>query len=356
MIRTFIHETRPVRVVFGAGSLASLADEVDRLELRRVLIVSTAGRGAALAERVQAALGERAAAVHPGAVMHTPTHATEAAMRVVEDCRADAVLAVGGGSAIGLAKAIALRTGLPQVALPTTYAGSEMTPILGETRDGTKKTVRTPKVVPGMVVYDVDLTLDLPADVSGPSGMNAIAHGVEALYAPDGNSLIALIAETGIESLARSLPVIAEEPADREARTDALYGAWLCGTALGSVTMGLHHKLCHVLGGLFDLPHALAHAILLPEVVAYNAEAAPETMSRVARALDTDDAVTGLRRLDDCLGIRQGLGDLGMPADGIDMATERLLSEGCQNPRALEPDAIRELLRRAYGSARKRTG
>lgn len=351
MIDPFIHETRPVRVIFGAGSLASLADEVDRLAVRRVLIVSTARRGAALAHRVQAMLGERTAAVHPGAVMHAPTHATEAAMQVVEDCRADAVLAVGSGSAIGLAKAIALRTGLPQIALPATYAGSEMTPILGETRDGAKKTVRTPKIVPGLIVYDVELTLDLPPDVSAPSGMNAIAHAVEALYAPDGNPLIALLAETGIGHLARALPVIVDEPRNRGARTDALYGAWLCGTALGSVTMGLHHKLCHVLGGLFDLPHALTHAILLPEVTAHNAEAAPAAMARVARALGSEDAAAGLRQLNARLGIHQGLGDLGMPAAGVEAATERLMTEGCSNPRPFEQDTIVELLRRAHGTA-----
>lgn len=351
MIQPFIHETRPARVVFGAGSLASLEAEVDRLGLQRVLVVCTAGRGATLAACVQAALGECVGAVHPGAVMHTPTRVTEEAMQVLAECHADAVLAVGGGSAIGLAKAIVLRTGLPQIALPTTYAGSEMTPILGETEAGAKKTVRTPKVVPGLVVYDVDLTLDLPPDVSGPSGMNAIAHGVEALYAPDGNPLIALLAATGIESLARSLPVIAGEPRDREARTDALYGAWLCGMALGSVTMGLHHKLCHVLGGLFDLPHALTHATLLPEVATYNTEAAPAAMAQVARALGTEDAATGLRQLNARLGIHQGLGDLGMPAQGIEAATERLMADGCSNPRVLEPGAIRKLLQRAHAAA-----
>lgn len=351
MIPAFVHETPPVRVVFGAGSLASLADEVDRLGVGRVLVVSTARRGAALATRVQAVLGERAAAVHVGAVMHTPRRATEQAIRVVEDCRADAVLAAGGGSAIGLAKAVALRTDLPHIAVPTTYAGSEMTPILGETEDGVKKTVRTPKVVPGLVVYDPDLTLDLPPEVSGPSGMNAIAHAVEALYAPDGNPLVSLLAEAGIECLARSLPVIAGEPGDRAARADALYGAWLCGTALGSVTMGLHHKLCHVLGGLFDLPHALTHAILLPEVTAHNAEAAPAAMARLARALGADDAAAGLRRLNARLGIQQGLGDLGVPAEHIETAIEHLMAEGCSNPRALERDAIRELLRRAHAAA-----
>lgn len=350
MIEPFIHESRPVRVVFGAGSLDLLAGEVERLGIRRVLVVSTAGHGAALAERVQAMLDGRAIAVHPAAVMHAPVRVTEEAMRVVTECRADAVLAVGGGSAIGLAKAIVRRAELPQIALPTTYAGSEMTPILGETDDGRKTTVRDPKMQPGLVVYDPDLTLELPSDVSGPSGMNAIAHGVEALYAPDGNPLIELIAQTGIGYLARALPVIADEPGDRAARTDALYGAWLCGTALGSITMGLHHKLCHVLGGLFDLPHAPTHAILLPEVAAYNTGAAPEAMSRIAEALGADDAATGLRELNARLGIRRKLGDLGMPADGIETATERLLNEGCSNPRALERDAIRELLRRSHGT------
>ena len=188
----------------------------------------------------------------------------------------------------GLGKAIALRTDLPQIVLPTTYAGSEMTPILGETKDGVKTTQRTPKVLPEVVIYDVDLTLGLPPAIAATSGMNAMAHAVEALYAKDRNPVISLMAEEGIRSLARALPGIAEDPQDREARSDALYGAWLCGTCLGAVGMALHHKLCHVLGGAFDLPHAETHTIVLPHAVAYNASAAPDAMDRVARALGAE--------------------------------------------------------------------
>lgn len=350
MIPNFVHEAVPTRVVFGAGSLARLADEIDRLQLRRVLVVSSAGRGAELAASVRQALGDRTAGGHAAAVMHTPVNVTDAALQVVRACHADAVLAVGGGSAVGLAKAIALRTDLPQIAVPTTYSGSEMTPILGETEDGVKTTRRTPKVRPGLVIYDVDLTLGLPLAVSGASAMNAVAHAVEAMYAPDRDPLTSLLAETGIGRIARALPVIAGEPSNRDARADALYGAWLCGMALGSVSMGLHHKLCHILGGMFDLPHALVHAVLLPEVVAFNAEAAPQAMAAVGRGLGVDDPAAGLRALNARLGIGRNLADLGMPAGGIDAATDRLLEEGCANPRELDRAGVGELLRRAHGS------
>ncbi len=201
---------------------------------------------------------------------------------------------MGGGSTTGLGKAIALRTDLPQIVLPTTYAGSEMTPILGETRDSAKTTLRDPKVLPEVVIYDVELTLGLPASVSAASGMNAIAHAVEALYARDRNPLISLAGEEGVAALARALPKILDAPRDHEARSEALYGAWLCGVCLGTVGMALHHKLCHALGGSFGLPHAETHAIVLPHAAAYNAPAAPAALACVARALGTDDAARGL--------------------------------------------------------------
>lgn len=348
MMTSFTHESPPMRVSFGTGSVDGLVAELERLGAGRALVLSTPGRGAALAERVSDALAGQVAGTHAGAVMHTPTDATERALGVVRDRRAGALVAVGGGSAIGLAKALALRTGLPWIAVPTTYAGSEMTPILGETEGGVKTTRRTRAVLPAAVIYDVALTLGLPADLSGASGLNAIAHGVEALYAPDGSPLVALMAEQGIAALARALPAIAAAPADAEARADALYGAWLCGIALGSAGMGLHHGLCHVLGGAFDLPHAHTHATVLPHVAAYNATAAPEAMAAVARALGTHDAAEGLYRLDAALGIRGGLRALGMPADGIDRATERILEAAPANPRPIEREAVRGLIRRAW--------
>lgn len=337
-----------MRVSFGAGRSGETAAEVVRLGAGRALVLATPGRGKALAERVADSLGEAAAGVHAGAVMHTPASVTEQALGVVRHCRADALVAVGGGSAMGLAKAIALRTGLPWIAVPTTYAGSEMTPILGETAGGVKRTRRTPEVLPSAVVYDPELTVGLPASLSGPSGLNAIAHGVEALYAPDGNPLVSLLAERGIATLARALPAIAADGGDREARGDALYGAWLCGMALGAVRMALHHKMCHVLGGLFDLPHAQTHAVVLPHVAAYNAVAAPGALAAVARALGATDAAQALHALNRRLGIEGGLAQLGMPGDGVAVVTERVLDEGCTNPRPLERDALHDLVGRAW--------
>src|SRR3954454_16130730 len=345
---SFVYEALPTRVVFGSGTIARIREEVERLGVRRVLVLSTPGRGEGQANEIAALLGERSAGVHAGAVMHTPIDATEKALSVVRERAADALVAVGGGSTTGLGKAIALRTDLPQVALPTTYAGSEVTPILGETKDGVKTTQRTLKVLPEVVIYDVDLTLGLPAAISRTSGMNAIAHAVEALYATDRNPVISLLAEDGIAALARALPRISEAPQDRTARSDALYGAWLCGTCLGAVSMALHHNLCHVLGGTFDLPHAETHTVILPHATAYNASAAPEVMMRVARALGRPDPPRVFYELAGRLGAKRSLRALGMPQDGIERVVEQTMATPYPNPRPLDGSAIRELIVRAW--------
>ncbi|GEO17165.1 maleylacetate reductase [Microvirga aerophila] len=347
-MQPFVYEALPTRVVFGSGTVGQLRAEAERLGVRRVLVLSTPGRGEAQAREIAALLGDLAVGVHAGAVMHTPVNVTEKALQVVEELGADAVVAVGGGSTTGLGKAIALRTDLPQIVLPTTYAGSEMTPILGETQDGVKTTQRTPKVLPEVVIYDVDLTLGLPPAIAATSGVNAMAHAVEALYARDRNPVTSLMAEDGIRSLAQALPKIVGDPQDNEARTDALYGAWLCGACLGAVGMALHHKLCHVLGGSFDLPHAETHTIVLPHAVAYNAPAAPEAMERIARALGTSDAAQGLFALAGRLGAKQALRDIGMPADGIGQAVKAAVASPYWNPRPIEEVGLRDLLTRAW--------
>jgi maleylacetate reductase len=347
-MQPFVYDALPTRVVFGSGTVAQLRGEAERLGVRRVLVLSTPGRGEAQAHEIAGLLSELAVGIHAGAVMHTPVEATDKALEVVGELEADAVVAVGGGSATGLGKAIALRTDLPQIVLPTTYAGSEMTPILGETKDGVKTTQRTPKVLPEVVIYDVDLTLGLPPAIAVTSGINAMAHAVEALYARDRNPVISLMAEEGIRSLARALPGIVEDPHDREARANALYGAWLCGACLGAVGMALHHKLCHVLGGTFDLPHAETHTIVLPHAAAYNAPAAPDPMDRIARALGVADAASGLFELAGRLGAKQALRDIGMPADGVGQAVKATLAAPYWNPRPLEEDALRNLLTRAW--------
>jgi alcohol dehydrogenase class IV len=344
----FVYEALPTRVVFGSGTISQLRPEAERLGVRRVLVLSTPGRGEAQAREIATLLGDLAVGIHAGAVMHTPIEATERALQVVRELGADAVVAVGGGSTTGLGKAIALRTDLPQIVIPTTYAGSEMTPILGETRDGMKTTQRTPKVLPEVVIYDVDLTLGLPPAIAATSGMNAMAHAVEALYANDRNPVISLMAEEGIRSLARALPGIIDNPQAREARADALYGAWLCGACLGAVGMALHHKLCHVLGGAFDLPHAETHTIVLPHAAAYNAPAAPDAMERIARALGVTDAARGLFELVGRLGAKQALRDIGMPADGVELAVKAAMAAPYWNPRPVGEDELRDLLTRAW--------
>lgn len=348
MIEPFVYQPLPVRVIFGAGTVAQVAAELERIGARRALVLSTPGRAEAQAQTIAASLGDHAAGVFAGAVMHTPVVVTERALAVVEERAADALVAIGGGSTTGLAKAIALRTDLPQIVLPTTYAGSEMTPILGETGDGRKTTRQDPRILPEIVIYDVELSLDLPVAVAAVSGINAIAHAVEALYARERNPVTSLMAEDGIAALAAALPRIAQAPRDRAARSEALYGAWLCGVCLGTVGMALHHKLCHVLGGAFGLPHAETHTIVLPHAVAYNAPAAPLAMARVARALRAADAALGLRELADRLGAKRSLRELGMPENGIEIAVAQTMAAPYWNPRPLDAAMIRALLVRAW--------
>ncbi|WP_439498176.1 maleylacetate reductase [Bosea sp. (in: a-proteobacteria)] len=343
----FVYQASPARIVFGSGTLKRLPDEAERLGLRRLLVLTTPEQEAQ-GRAVAKLLGTAAAGLFPGAVMHTPVSVTEQALAVATELGADGIVAVGGGSTTGLGKAIALRTGLPQIVLPTTYAGSEMTPILGETADGVKKTQTTAKVLPGTVIYDVDLTLGLPPGISAASGVNAIAHAAEALYARDGNPIVALMAEEGIRALAGALPGIVEEPRDAEARSGALYGAWLCGMCLGAVGMALHHKLCHTLGGSFDLPHAETHTIVLPHALAYNAPAAPQAMARIAAALGSEDALSGLDDLLERLQVKRGLKQIGMPAQGVDRAADLAIANPYWNPRAIERAPLREVIRRAY--------
>jgi alcohol dehydrogenase class IV len=347
----FVYNANPGRVLFGAGTLSRLPAEIERLSLERVLVLATVVQEST-AQQLARQIGPRAVAVFADARMHTPVEVTERAMGLVVARGIDGLVAVGGGSTTGLAKAIALRTDLPQIVVPTTYAGSEMTPILGETHAGRKATQSSPKVLPEVVIYDVDLTLTLPVPLSVTSGINAMAHAVEALYAREANPLISMLAEACIAALARGLRGIVASPSDRSARSEALYGAWLGGVCLGSVGMALHHKLCHTLGGLFDLPHAETHTAVLPHAVAYNREAAPAAMHAIARALHADDAAGGIHDLASSLGATMALRDLGMPESGIAAATELSLASPYWNPRPLDRTGIQALLTQAYQGSR----
>ncbi|HZQ60869.1 MAG TPA: maleylacetate reductase, partial [Casimicrobiaceae bacterium] len=227
----------------------------------------------------------------------------------------------------------------------------EMTPILGETVDGRKVTQRSAKVLPETTVYDIDLTLSLPARVTAASGMNAIAHAVEGLYAHDANPITSLMAAEGIAALAHALPQLVDAPDDAGARRDALYGAWLCGCCLGSMAMGLHHKLCHTLGGMFGLPHAETHAVVLPYATAYNIGAAPRAMRSIASALDASRADAGLHDLARRLPLPRTLRELGMPEHGIDAAADEAVKSPYPNPRPLEHAAIRDLIAAAWSGS-----
>lgn len=348
-IDKFVYTAHPARVIFGSGTTGQLPEEVERLGARRALVLSTEPQRRQ-AEAIAALLGETAAGLFTGAVMHTPVDVSERATALAREIGADVVVSIGGGSTTGLGKAIALRTDLPQIVLPTTYAGSEMTPILGETADGVKRTQTTPKVLPEVVIYDVDQTLDLPSGISGTSGVNAIAHAVEALYARERNPVISALALEAIGALYQALPEIAREPRNLAARTGALYGAWLCGICLGSVGMALHHKLCHTLGGSFDLPHAETHTIVLPHALAYNAPSIPDVMQRLETVLGGEPS-RALYGLAGRIGAPGGLGTLGMPEEGIEKATTLALANAYWNPRSLERDAIRDLIARAHAGA-----
>ena len=342
------------RVVFGQGSLARIADEVQLLGCRRPYVLSDAHHVDGAAARVLQLLGDQVAGFSTEATMHTPVDVTERVLQRLHAAAPDCLVSLGGGSTTGLSKALALRTDLPQIVIPTTYAGSEATPILGQTEQGRKTTLRSPKVLPRTIVYDIDLTLGMPAHLSVVSGMNAMAHAVEALYAKDGNPVTAMLAEQGIAALARALPVIVADTRNVGARSDALFGAWACGNCLGTVGMALHHKLCHTLGGSFDLPHAETHTVILPHVAAFNAAAAPQALQRVARALGVDKAGAGLFDLAESLGAPTSLKDIGMSESDLDKAAEIATSAPYWNPRAVDRSAIRALLGDAYHGRRPR--
>ena len=346
-MNSFVYDQPATRVIFGTGSLDRVAEEVKRLGAKRAIVLSTPEQRSE-AEDVARRLGELSAGVYAEAVMHVPIETARAAREEAKRRDADCYVAVGGGSTVGLGKAIALESGLPIVAVPTTFAGSEMTPIYGITEGGVKKTGKDRKVLPKTVIYDPTLTLTLPAKIAGPSGMNAMAHCVEALYAQDANPIISLLAVEGIRALARSLPVVVGEPHNLESRADALYGAWLGGTVLGAVGMALHHKLCHTLGGSFNLPHAEVHTVILPYAAAYNQEAVPDAMRAVAEALGSKSAAQGIYGLSVRIGAPIALKDIGMPFDGLDRAAEIATQNPYYNPRPVEYAGVRKLLEDAY--------
>ena len=343
----FAFSIAPMRVLFGAGSRHQLDDELERLGARRALLIADPAHRK-LAQELAEQLGDRCAGVFDGVVQHVPIEVAEAGRATVRDLQADCCVTIGGGSSTGLGKAIAMEISIPLVAVPTTYAGSEMTPIWGLTEGRLKRTGRDANVQPRVTLYDPELTVTLPPAVAGSSGMNAIAHCVEALYAENANPIMSLLAEEGVRALAASLPRVVAAPGDLSARGEALYGAWLAGIVLGSVGMALHHKLCHVLGGTFNTPHAETHALILPYACAYNLGAAQDARARLAVALGTEHVPRGLRELSLSVGAPASLRDLGLLEPDLATAAELATQAPYYNPREVTRDGVQRLLLDAY--------
>ncbi|KAG6909013.1 hypothetical protein DXG01_002399 [Tephrocybe rancida] len=338
----FVYNALPSRVVFGTSTLAHIAREVENLQCCRALILTTPQQ-VDHGKAVEELLGELCVGLYTNATMHTPTHVTEDAVKAADELRADCIVAVGGGSTIGLGKAIALHTDLPQIAIPTTYAGSEATPILGQTQGGLKTTQRTLKVLPEVIIYDANLTLSLPPQMSVTSGVNAIAHAVEALYSQDANPITDLLAQEGIKSIANALPSIINESNPElllQARSTAQYGAWACGTCLGAV------------GGTFNLPHAETHTVILPHAIAYNTSYAREAIAKVASSLGVTNAAQGIFDLTKGLGAPYSLKELGMREEDLERAADIAAKSPYPNPAPLEKEKLLKLLTDAWAGVR----
>jgi maleylacetate reductase len=348
LVPSFAYDALPGRVLFGVGAVERLGEEVDRLGGRRVLAIAGKRTVDGLAER----LGHRWAASFSDVQQHVPVEVAERAVAVAAGAGADCLVAMGGGSATGLAKAVALEHPAPILAVPTTYAGSEVTPIYGLTGPDGKRTGRDPRVLPRTVIYDPALTTGLPAAVTGPSGMNALAHGVEALYAPGANPASSALATDGVRALVRGLPAAVADPGDLAARADALLGAWLAGSAMAAAGVGIHHQLCHLLGGAYRLPHAELHAVVLPHAVRFVAPAARPQLAGLAGALGADDLAGGLWDLARRLGTPASLAELGLAEAELDRAAAQAVARVVQAPRRAGVAELRALLGAAWRGRR----
>ncbi|TDD62541.1 maleylacetate reductase [Kribbella antibiotica] len=339
MIEAFAHTSYAGRVVFGPGSLHQVAAEVELLGIRRALVIATGSAGQAAGE-VQAGLKERFAGRIDGVRQHVPTEVAQAARTKAQEVQADGIIAIGGGSAIGLAKAIALTADVQIVAVPTTYAGSEMTPVWGETSGGSKTTGTDVTVLPKTVVYDAQLTLGLPLNVTAASVANALAHCVEAVWTEKANPITETTAVEAARALSIGLKQVIQSPADVAARGNLLYGACLAGSALASAGTGVHHKLCHLLGGTYNLPHAETHAAVLPQVTRVKAVEVPRAKARLEEALQTDDLATGLFDLFEAAKVPTSLQALGLTREQAVEAAHRF------------PGDVEEILTKAWAGTR----
>jgi maleylacetate reductase len=356
VVPAFVVEPQPGRVVFGEGAVGRVPQEAERLGLHRLLFLHS-GRDGDTAGALRHGLGERLAGEFTGIRPHVPLEVATRARQAAADASADGLLCLGGGSVTGTAKAVALHTGLPIIAVPTTYAGSEVTPVWGLTADGRKQTGTDPRVRPAAVVYDPDLTAGLPAGLSAASGLNALAHAVEAFWAPGRTPVTALYAAEAVRTLAEGLPAVVADGADAAARSLTLYGSYLAGAAFAVAGSGLHHKICHVLGGGWDLPHARTHAVVLPYVLAWNAARSPLAVRAVAAGIPATrpsprEAVAAVRALARAVGAPGSLAELGLGEPAIALAAAAVAPVvPADNPRPIAEQDLAVLLRHAWAGA-----
>jgi maleylacetate reductase len=344
---TFEHTTLGQRVLFGAGKAAEhLNAEVKRLTAQKIMVIASA-RERPNAEKITTRLNVKL--IHDDVAPHVPLRKADTARNAAIRNGIDLLVSVGGGSAIGLAKAIALTTGLPIIAVPTTYAGSEATNVWGLTEASRKTTGVDDRVLPVAVIYDAELTLSLPKDLSIASGLNALAHCIDSMWAPRTDPINQALALGGIRALTDGLPAISSNPNDLTGREQALYGAYLSAVAFASAGSGMHHKVCHVLGGRWNLPHAQTHAVVLPHVLAFNAPAANDAAARIAAALGTDNALEGLKTLRDTLDGPTALKDLGFAEENIAEAVQLILPViPDSNPRPVTRENLTALITAAH--------
>jgi maleylacetate reductase len=351
----FLFEIARLRVIFARGSLLRAANELHAMGLQRALLIANPSHRRQ-AQMLADLLGERCVGTYDNIVQHVPIEVATAASAHARELGADSCIAIGGGSAIGLAKAIALETSLPFIAIPTTYSGSEMTSVWGLTANGVKRTGRDPRVQARAVIYDAELFTSLPPGIAGPSGVNAMAHAVEGLYAENANPIISTLAQESVRAIATGLPRVCRQADDLSAQEHVLYGSCLAGIVLNSVGMSLHHKLCHTLGGTFNLPHAETHAVILPYAAAFNLVAATDANTRLQAALGSEDVGRALHAFARAVGAPRSLQELGLKADDLDRAAELATLTPYPNPRPLTRESIRALLEQAYQGAVPSTG
>ncbi|GAA4721434.1 maleylacetate reductase [Phytohabitans rumicis] len=347
----FTHETLPQRVVFAAGaSPAAVAAEVQALGGSKVILIAS-DREKELADPIAKQIP--VVLRHEEVVMHVPVEVARRARHAAAGAGADILVSVGGGSTTGLAKAVAMTTGLPIVAVPTTYAGSEATNVWGLTEGETKTTGMDNKVLPASVVYDASLLTTLPGEMTVASGLNAMAHCVDSMWGPRTDPIDRALAHEAIRALAAGLPAVADDSTSVEGIEQTLYGAYLAAVAFASAGSGMHHKICHVLGGMFNLPHAQTHAVVLPYVLAFNASHAPEAEARIAQAFGavfgTQTASAGLAALRQVLDAPRALRDYGMPKVGIAKALGPIMTAiPANNPSPVTEENLTALLEAAW--------